>query len=577
MRSLDRALVRAALCALALAACAAPAHAAWPVDGRALCTASGDQNYPVMAPDGTGGAIAVWEDRRGTASDVYAMRVGPNGVLGSGWPADGRALCTAAQDQVAPVIASDGVGGAYIAWEDYRAGGSNPDIYVQRVNAGGAIAAGWPASGVDVCTLTSVQGHPSIVRDGAGGAIVVWEDFRSGLGDIYAQRVNTAGIAQWTVSGIPICAAAGDQRFPVAVTDGAGGAIIVWEDDRNGAGNGDVFAQRVSISGVVQWATNGVPVTTAAGDQIELHAASDGAGGVLVEWEDHRSDNSDVYAQRIGADGAAKWTADGLAICTDLAEQYGGSIAADGAGGAFVAWIDLRAGLSDIYAQHATPAGAIAAGWPANGLAICTADGNQFDPAVASDAAGGAFIAWNDQRTGAAATDVYALRVSGAGTLPAGWSANGAVYCGAAGDQYLNSIMADGTGGAIIAWSDQRGTSADIYAQRIAGAGGVPTVDVPGLPALPPVALAAAPNPMRVATRLAFSLDAESRVDARITDVSGRTVRVLLDGVALAPGPHTLDWDGRDAAGARLPAGVYLAVVRAGAAPARVEKLALIP
>ena len=41
--------------------------------------------------------------------------------------------------------------------------------------------------------------------------------------------------AQWsTVDTVnnPICAATGNQDSPAMVSDGAGGAIIAWEDDR---------------------------------------------------------------------------------------------------------------------------------------------------------------------------------------------------------------------------------------------------------------------------------------------------------------------------------------------------------
>src|SRR5687768_18288989 len=42
--------------------------------------------------------------------------------------------------------------------------------------------------------------------DGAGGIIVAWEDRRSTPSDIFAQRLNAAGVAQWLPNGIPILA-----------------------------------------------------------------------------------------------------------------------------------------------------------------------------------------------------------------------------------------------------------------------------------------------------------------------------------------------------------------------------------
>src|SRR5262249_28671246 len=98
----------------------------------------------------------------------------------------------------------------------------------------------------------------------------------------------------------------------------------------------------------------------------------------------------------------------------------------DGSGGALMVWGDLRNGGPtniDIYAQRVTAQGTIAGGCPSSGLAICTASGSQIRPVIVSDGAGGALIAWTDPRN--ASLDIYAMRVSGSGTFPGGWPANG--------------------------------------------------------------------------------------------------------------------------------------------------------
>src|SRR6266508_1106606 len=69
------------------------------------------------------------------------------------WPHDpingNVALCTVDFDQIGPAIVSDGAGGAIVAWQDLRTE-FEYDIYVQRVNAGGAPV--WQPGGVPVCT-----------------------------------------------------------------------------------------------------------------------------------------------------------------------------------------------------------------------------------------------------------------------------------------------------------------------------------------------------------------------------------------------------------------------------------------
>src|SRR5439155_11269911 len=163
------------------------------------------------------------------------------------------------------------------------------------------------------CTAAIDPYSPMIVSDGAGGAIIAWQDYRSGTKwDSFAQRVNAAGVPQWTANGVALCTAAGDQRSPTIISDGAGGAIVAWQDARGG--NYDIYAQRVSAAGVSQWNADGVALCTAANDQIYPTIASDGAGGAIVTWQDARSGNYDIYARRVSAAGARQWTADGVAL-----------------------------------------------------------------------------------------------------------------------------------------------------------------------------------------------------------------------------------------------------------------------
>jgi hypothetical protein len=93
-------------------------------------------------------------------------------------------------------------------------------------------------------------------------------------------------------------------------------------------------------------------------------------------------------------------------------------------------------------------------------------------------------------------------------------------------------------------------------------------LDVPrGGPASgPAVALAApAPNPFTAATRIAFTLAREGPAVLRVFDVRGRAVRTLARGT-LAAGPHAIAWDGRDARGARVSAGIYFVRLESGGA-----------
>ena len=70
------------------------------------------------------------------------------------------------------------------------------------------------------------------------------------------------------------------------------------------------------------------------------------------------------------------------------------------------------------------------------------------------------------------------------------------------------------------------------------------------------VALSASPNPARRGTSFSFTLGSAGRTRLGIYDASGRLVRQVLDGESAA-GSHRIAWDGRDADGQSVRAGVY--------------------
>ncbi|HET6349542.1 MAG TPA: T9SS type A sorting domain-containing protein [Candidatus Krumholzibacteria bacterium] len=419
--------------------------------------ANGPSNAHAVS-DGAGGAIAAWMDFRNGNFDIYAQRIDASGVVQ--WTNDGVAVCTDPSSQETPTIASDGAGGAIITWFDFRNG--TFDIYAQRINAAGT--AQWTLNGVAVCTAANDQLNPIITSDGAGGAIVCWQDARSGSNsDIYAQRINAPGVVQWTANGVAISAATNDQYNPAVESDGAGGAVVTWLDHRSGT-NDDIYAQRVDASGAVQWTMNGVAVCTDASTQQQPAIASDGTGGAIITWSDNRYGTFDIYAQRVNAAGAAQWDTDGAIVCLAPHDQQAPKIVADGANGAIVAWTDGRNGVDfNVYAQRVGASGAIQ--WMTNGVALCAAVGDQQAGPMCSDGAGGAIVTWGDKR-GGVFSDVYAQRISASGAVQ--WTADGAALCTAADDQNPGAIVSNGTAGAIVIWGDTRGIS-NVYAQRVEG------------------------------------------------------------------------------------------------------------
>jgi hypothetical protein len=228
---------------------------------------------------------------------------------------------------------------------------------------------------------------------------------------LYAQRLAPNGAPQWTLDGVPVAPGSGEAYQPQAVPDGSGGALVAWLDDRSGAL--EVYAQRIDARGAPMWPASGVRVASApAIDSLRLVTL--GGGAAVVAWTDIRNVHADVYAQRLSPDGALSWPTDGLPVTAAPGSQTQPALVADGTGGVIVAWADARGGAFDVYAQRLSPTGQ--GMWIDSGRPVSTAPGDQMEPTLLADGDGGAYVAWMDRRSGS--PEVYAAHVHATGVLP---------------------------------------------------------------------------------------------------------------------------------------------------------------
>jgi len=314
-----------------------------------------------------------------------------------------------------------------------------------------------------------------MTSDGSGGAIITWTDYRyfypNGPILVYAQKINSIGIIQWTPNGIQICTNPSDQLFPKIAGDGNGGAIIVWEDDRN---NG-LYIQHIDASGITQWSPNGVQFTISHGGTAKI--LGDGNGGAIVAWQASPGGlYTDIYAQRIDSKGVLLWPAGGVAICSASLDQHALDMVTDGKGGAIITWVDDRNNygvydFSDIYAQRVNLDGLVQ--WTKDGVAISIATYGQSNPALVTDGNGGAIITWLDSKNG-----LYAQKINAVGIVQ--WADNGVMISSNESGQSVPAIVSDGRGNAIITWEDNRNgyNNTDVYAQKINNNGKFPVLTV---------------------------------------------------------------------------------------------------
>jgi len=446
-----------------------------PAINTPVCIAANVQKEIKIMEDGKkGGAFVLWRDYRdfGTSPDIYIQRVNAAGF--SLWNPNGLAICTNFSDQSTPDMCDDTCGGVIATWSDWRSG-IERDVYAQRIDSNGVIL--WTTDGVIVSDKPNREHCPRIIADGAGGAIIVWEqqDTFTWLWDVWAQRINSSGAIVWPWGGIPVCTYSANRINAKIQSDKLGGAFITWQDFRNGV-DYDIYAQHLDANGNRLWGGNGAAVCTATGAQTSAKVDRDSiSGGIYTTWVDDRiGSNYDIYAQRLDLSGTPLWAANGVAVCTAPTNQSAQDMMSTAEiNGLLVTWKDHRNGVDiDVYAQKLNPAGV--AQWAVNGVPVCTAINDQINPNITSDGSDGAIICWEDDRTTSPTSDIYSQKLDGNGVIQ--WAPDGIEIGIAANKQAEPKNCSDGSGGSIYAFQDRRnGTDYDVYIHHISGCISTPT------------------------------------------------------------------------------------------------------
>ena len=434
----------------------------WDSQGALFATAAGGQIQLNSISDDNGGTFLVWRDEASSDYDILAQWIDARG--NKRWGNDGILVCQNAGDQTFPVLASDGNGGIVIAWWDES--GNEGNIYAQRINQNGQ--AQWNASGLAICTATGDQRLPQIISN-ANKSIIVWIDKRDNNNNLYGQCVDNEGIIQWPSNGLAI--ATGSQPSHELISDGNGGAYIVYRDERNG--NFDIYAQRINSSGVAQWMANGLPLVTEIHNQLTPKAALTTNEDLIVVWQDERGSYDNIYAQKISSDGIVSWTTDGIAVASTEDNQTNATICSDDAGGVIIAWWDQRNGDYDIYAQRLASDGSEQ--WQSSGVPVIQLYGDQFSPHILKDSAKGAFISWIDSRKGTD-VDLYAQHLDLNGNLL--WDEEGLLISNESNNQSGQTMISDLSGGFLVFWNDERNSIPQLYGQSVNDALHVLTPDI---------------------------------------------------------------------------------------------------
>lgn len=261
---------------------------------------------------------------------------------------------------------------------------------------------------------------------------------------------------------VPIRQGVNIEWFRTGTQTADGSAIYVWSDTK--LGERDLWAQKVDAAGNMVW---GEPLLIdGKPDRQEdpvITMTSD--NHFIIAWIDFSDDlDGNVYAQKIDTNGQLLWPAGGKPVCTAVEVQIALNMEPDNAGGAYIVWSDSRNPSKDLYGQRLDASGNPV--WALNGIPIANGTGDEEQNTMLPDGQGGLMIAYTHSYVGA--EDIFLKRFNPDGNMA--WPQL-VVLSDATGSQ-SKVRMATLTGGEFMfTWQDQRNTDPDIYAQKVNLAG----------------------------------------------------------------------------------------------------------
>ncbi|WP_223639439.1 Ig-like domain-containing protein [Corallococcus sp. EGB] len=357
--------------------------------GHAAWVEASGRSTPVLARY-VAGALQLRVPEEVVSSSVFPATVAPviSPEFGMDQPVPGRQ--TSLHEK--PAVASNGAD-SLVVWEDFREG--IMQVYGTRVSSSGAVL---DSLGLDISRGARSVSDVSVASNGAD-YLVAWTERTESTTRAMAARVTGGG-------GLPDTAPfilTQQNSYSPAVTSNGTAYFVTW------IGTGGVFGSRVTSAGEVE-DPMGIAISTSAGAKSQPAAASNGTDYFVV-WEDERNDGvGDIFGARVSGLGVVL-DAQGIALATGTHSQRTPSVASNGSD-YLVAWKDtVNIDESDIFGTRVTSTGAVLDG---PGFEISTAEKMQANPSVASNGED-YFVVWTDNRSGY--NGLRGTRVTNGGTV----------------------------------------------------------------------------------------------------------------------------------------------------------------
>lgn len=400
----------------------------------------------------TSGTVSVADKTSGAT--LFTASTSPNldnGVSAMMWT---NQQASVARD---PDVQVSAAGEGLTVWWQYNSDSSASTIQAQ-----------WLANGstpTPISTATGFAGFPHVAFDVNGNAIAVWVQSDNQLNNVWVNRyaVGTGWGTPLKITNVNSIATSVSGNPSIGV-DGAGNAIIMWNQQNSAliSSHFDVFTSRYSV------ATNAwsAPAMLSNGTNCAYgyKVAVNSLGAAALIWVQYQNCNG------TGANGEADdvWvvtgtTTGGWGIATKMNSSsnliYGQlTVAIDAAGDILAAWVQNNAsGLFEIWVNHLTAGGS----WDGSSTISDGTTGECYGPDIGFDSAGNAIAVWEQQSSADNGQYVAASRF----TAGAGWSAPVQINenLGWTFDQH---VVVDASGNANVIWYQMEQSAVTVRLNR---------------------------------------------------------------------------------------------------------------
>ncbi len=270
-------------------------------------------------------------------------------------------------------------------------GGAQNSIRLQRCDSAAILLNSMVDSGLLIKHFQSINFYDAIA-DSAGGAYILYDAWDPDVLSenntyLFLQHINSSGQALWGNNGKTVRIIPTDSAFDGKLCYATGGGVIaVWKESEYGDDYGQLYAQKFSTAGNLQWPGSRVSVCNAAEKRGRFNICTDGSGGVWIAFEDGRNsqqssgsyDNLDIYTQHISSSGTLAMGAAGAIVLAgatwqSLPEENSASeyMLPDGTGGCYILYLtdpDGSSDKNDIYVQKLSSSGQRL--WTGNGTLL---------------------------------------------------------------------------------------------------------------------------------------------------------------------------------------------------------------